>query len=146
MASDPCARYQWDVTHERALFAAAAAPVTAAKNGQSPPRIATDRTYRVQLAPAAQVVFPAVPGKASPAEGSYSGVLALTVSVDLPLWIDVVADSRLVSPTDYEGEHGCDAPRKIVQFPLEAHTTLTLQLSGASEAAVRVAIVRASAN
>jgi hypothetical protein len=154
VASDPCARYQWDVTHERALFAAAAAPVTAAKNGQSPPRIATDRTYRVQLAPAAQVVFPAVPGKASPAEGSYSGVLALTVpvtgsyrvSVDLPLWIDVVADSRLVSPTDYEGEHGCDAPRKIVQFPLEAHTTLTLQLSGASEAAVRVAIVRASAN
>jgi hypothetical protein len=152
VAADPCARYQWDVTRERALFAAAASPVTAAKDGQSPPRIATDRAYRVQLAPAAQVVFPAAPGRASPVEGSYSGVLALTVpvtgsyrvSVDLPLWIDVVADSRLVSPTDYEGQHGCDAPRKIVQFLLKANEPLILQLSGATQAAARVTIVRAS--
>jgi hypothetical protein len=152
VAADPCARYKWDVTQERALFAAAASPVTAAKDGQSPPRIAADRAYRVQLAPAAQVVFPTAPGKASPAEGSYSGVLALTVpvtgsyrvSVDLPLWIDVVADSRLVTPTDYEGEDGCDAPRKIVKFSLKANEPLILQLSGVTETAVRVTIVRAS--
>ncbi len=152
LAADPCARYKWDVTPERALFATAASPVTAAKEGQSAPHIATDRAYRVQLAPAAQVVFPTAPGKASPAEGSYSGVLALTVpvtgsyrvSVDLPVWIDVVADSRLLPPTDYEGQYGCDAPRKIVQFSLKANEPLILQLSGVTQPSARVTIVRAS--
>jgi hypothetical protein len=152
VAADPCARYKWDVTRERALFADAASPVTGAKDGQAPPRIAIGRAYRVELAPAGQVVFPAAPGKTFPAEGRYSGVVAFTVpvagsyrvAVDQPLWIDVVTDSHLVTPTDYEGEHGCDAPRKIVQFPLDAHKTLLLQLSGAGEPAVRITIVPAS--
>jgi hypothetical protein len=152
VAADPCARYKWDVAQERALFAATPAPAAAAKDGQSPPRISTDRAYRVQLAPAGEVVFPVAPGKAFPAEGSYSGFVAFSVpvagsyrvAVDQPLWIDVVADSRLVPPSDYEGQHGCDAPRKIVQFPLEAKKKLILQLSGAGEESVRVTIVRAA--
>jgi hypothetical protein len=151
VAADPCARYKWDVTRERALFAAATSPVTAAKDGRSPPSIATDHAYRVQLAPAGQVVLPTSPGKPS-SEGSYSGVLRLTVpisgsyrvAVDQPMWIDVVADTHLVPATDYEGQHGCEAPRKIVQFALEAGKPLTLQLSGASADAVRITIVRAS--
>ena len=116
------------------------------------PHIATNRAYRVKLAPAAQVVFPTSPGKASPPEGNYSGVLEFNapvtgsyrVAVDLPMWIDVVADARLLPASDYEGQHSCDAPRKIVQFALEAKKPLILQLSGAGEAAVRIAIVRAS--
>jgi hypothetical protein len=150
VATDPCARYKWDVTRERALFAGEASPVAAAKDGGSPPRIATDRAYRVQLAPAGQVVFPTAPGKVSPAEGSYAGFLAFSVpaagnyrvSVDLPMWIDVVADARLVPPTDYEGQHGCAAPRKIVQFSLRANEPLILQMSGVSEASARVTIIR----
>jgi hypothetical protein len=152
VAADPCARYKWDVTRERALFAAAASPITAAKDGRSPPRIATDHAYRVELAPAGQVVFPTSPGKTSPPEGNYSGVLSFEapvsgnyrVAVDLAMWIDVVADSRLLPASDYEGQHSCDAPRKIVQFALEAKKPLILQLSGAGEAAVRITIVRAS--
>ena len=105
-----------------------------------------------QLAPAAQVVFPASPGKTSPPEGNYSGVLKFSapvtgnyrVAVDLPMWIDVVANGRLLPASDYEGQHSCDAPRKIVEFALEAKKPLILQLSGASEAAVRIAIVRAA--
>ena len=152
VAADPCARYQWDVTRERALFAAAPSPVAAAKDGRSPPRIETDRAYRVQLAPAGQVAFPTPPGKPSVPEGNYSGLLALTVpvsgsyrvAVDQPMWIDVVADAHLVPATDYEGQHGCEAPRKIVQFALDAKKPLMVQLSGSSEAAVRITIVRAS--
>ncbi len=151
VAADPCARYQWDVSRERALFAAAASPVAAAKDGASPPRISTERAYRVQLLPASQVVFPTAPGKASPAEGSYSGVLTFRVpaagsyrvAVDQPLWIDVVKHSHLVPAADYEGQHGCDAPRKIVQFSLGADEPLILQLSGVTEPSVRIAIVRA---
>jgi hypothetical protein len=152
VAPDPCARYKWDITRERALFAAAASAVMAAKDGRSPPRIATDRAYRVQLAPAGQVAFPVLPGKVLPAEGNYSGVLALTVStsgnyrvaVDQAMWIDVVADDHLVPATDYEGQHGCEAPRKIVQFTLEAKQPLILQLSGSSQAAIRITLVPAA--
>jgi hypothetical protein len=152
VAADPCARYKWDVAQERALFAKAPSPVTGAKDGESPPRIATERAYRVALAPAGQVVFPAAPGKTFPVEGNYSGVVAFTVpvagsyrvAVDQPLWIDVVADSHLVAPTDYEGQHDCDAPRKIVQFPLDANKPLVLQLSGSSTETVRITIVHAS--
>lgn len=151
VAADPCARYKWDVSRERALFAAPASPVTAAKTAESAPHIATDRSYRVTLAPAAQVTYSTAPGKPSP-EGSYSGILAIHVpvtgsyriSVDAPIWIDVVADSQLVPAADYEAEHGCDAPRKIVQFALQAKKTLWVQLSGATEAAVRIAVVEAS--
>jgi hypothetical protein len=152
VAADPCARFQWDVTRERALFAAPASPIIAAKDGRSPPHLATDHAYRVELAPAAQVVFPVSPGKPSPSQGTYSGILSLDVpasgnyrvAVDLPMWIDVVAGSRLVPASDYEGQHACDAPRKIVQFALEAKHRLILQLSGAGEGAVRIVIVRAA--
>lgn len=152
VAADPCARYKWDVTPERKLFAAPASPVTAARDGRAPPRIETNRAYQVQLAPAAQVTFPASPGKTSPSEGAFSGVLAFIaptagsyrVAVDQAIWIDVVADAHLVTPTDYEGQHSCDAPRKIVQFTLTAQKPLILQLSSASQANVRVTIVRAS--
>jgi hypothetical protein len=152
VAADPCARYKWDVRRERALFAAAASPVEAAKDGRSAPRIETDRAYRVQLAPAGQVAFPTPPGNPSAPDGSYSGLLALTVpisggyrvAVDQPMWIDVVADAHLVPATDYEGQHGCEAPRKVVQFALDAKKPLIVQLSGSSEAAVRITIVRAS--
>jgi hypothetical protein len=152
LAADPCARYKWDVARERALFAAAASPVRAATDGRSPPRIATDRAYRVQLSPAGQVAFPTSPGKVLPSEGSYSGVLTLTVpasgnyrvAVDQAMWIDVVADTRLVPATDYEGQHGCEAPRKIVQFALDAKKPLILQLSGSSQATVRITIVPAA--
>ena len=151
VAADPCARFKWDVTRERALFAGPASAVIAAKDGRSPPPLATDHAYRVELAPASQVVFPVSPGKPSPAEGTYSGVLALDVpasggyrvAVDRPMWIDVVAGSRLVPASDYEGQHACDAPRKIVQFALEAKH-LILQLSGAGDNAVRIVIVRAA--
>jgi hypothetical protein len=152
VAADPCARYKWDVTRERALFAAAASPVTAAKDGRSPPHIGTDRAYRVQLAPAGQVAFPTLPGKVLPAEGNYSGVLALTVptsgnyrvAVDQAMWIDVVAETHLVAATDYEGQHSCDAPRKIVQFALEAKKPLILQLNGSGQAAIRITVVPAT--
>jgi hypothetical protein len=140
------------VTTERKLFAAPASPVTAAHDGRDPPRLETKRAYRVQLAPAGQVTFPVSPGKTSPSEGDYSGVLAFSVpttgsyrvAVDQAMWIDVVADAHLVPPTDYEGQHSCDAPRKIVQYTLTAQKPLILQLSSANQADVRVTIVRAS--
>jgi hypothetical protein len=145
---DPCAAFKWDVSRERALFASAPAPTAAGKNGPSAPRLAPNRLYELQLLPASQVSFPVPPGRTSPAEGTYAGVFALSVpasgsyrvALDLPLWIDVAAGGVLVAAADYEGQHQCNAPRKIVEFVLDGKQPLILQVSGASQATARVTI------
>jgi len=37
-----------------------------------------------------------------------------------------------MAATDFQGQHGCSAPHKIVQFDFTAMQPLILQLSGAS--------------
>jgi hypothetical protein len=44
----------------------------------------------------------------------------------------VVSKRALMAATDFQGQHGCSAPHKIVQFDFTAMQPLILQLSGAS--------------
>ena len=149
--ADDCTGFKWDVSHERALFAGTATPLNASRNGSAPPSVTPDRLYRLQLAPGAQVSFPAPPGKSS-ADNTFGGVVRLVVpaaghyrvAVDAPLWIDVAAGGQRVPATDYEGQHACSAPRKIVEFDLEGSRPWMLQLSAAAEASVRLVIVAVS--
>jgi hypothetical protein len=149
-ADDPCAAFKWDVTQERALFAKAVAPSPAGKDRASAPTATPNRLYQLELLPVSQVVFAAGPGKSSPPE-AFAGILTLNISasgkyriaIDAPLWIDIVADGKLIAPSDYEGQHGCAAPRKIVEFKLDASQRLILQVSGAIERVARLTIVPA---
>jgi hypothetical protein len=151
-ADDPCAGFKWDVSRERALFASAGATVPAGKDRASAPGVVPNHLYRIVLLPASQVAFPVTPGKTSPADGTYAGVFALTVptagkyrvAIDAAFWIDVAANGKLVPASDYEGRHDCSAPRKIVEFVLDGKAPWVLQLSGASQAAVRLTITPAS--
>jgi hypothetical protein len=151
-AADPCLGFKWDVSRERALFATAGATLPAGKDAASAPGVVPSHLYRVILLPAGQVTFPVAPGKTSPAEGTYAGVFALTVpaagkyriAIDSAFWIDVTANGKLVPASDYEGQHDCQAPRKIVEFVLDGKAPWVLQLSGASQAAVRLTITPAS--
>jgi hypothetical protein len=148
LAEDPCAGFKWDVSKERALFGSPATPLAAAKDGKPAAAVVPNRFYQIQLLPVGEVAFPVPPGKTAPAEGSFGGVLALTIpasgsyriAVDLPLWIDVAADGKLVAPSDYQGLHGCSAPRKIVQFKLDGPQHMLLQLSAADQAVVRLTV------
>jgi hypothetical protein len=145
--SDPCAGYQWDVSKERALFAESGKPLSAGKERTSAAVIVPGALYVLALSPANQVSFPVSPGK-DPASGSYAGIVALTVptagkyrvAVDLPLWIDVVGGAKLLTPLDYEGVHGCGAPRKIVEFDLAGSTSWLLQLSSSNSELVRLTV------
>jgi hypothetical protein len=148
--ADPCGGYKWDVRKERALFAGSAQPLAAGESVEKPAVIEPGRLYAIELKPAAAVRFPAAPGKSAPREGTYAGVLVLEappgkyrVAIDQPLWVDLVSDGKLLAPTDYEGVHGCDAPRKIVIFVLEAGDRWTLQISAADRAAARLSITPA---
>jgi hypothetical protein len=148
--ADPCGGYKWDVSKERALFAGTAQPLAAGESAEKSAVIEPGRLYAIALEPASAVTFPAAPGKSAPREGTYAGVLVLKaspgkyrVAVDQPLWVDIVSGSKLLAPTDYEGVHGCNTPRKIVIFVLEGQDRWTLQISAADQSAVRLSVTPA---
>ena len=98
--------------------------------------------------PQEHVSFAISPGKKNPSAGAYAGLAALRVSqpgsyrisLDLPLWIDVVSNGALLTAKDFQGQHDCDAPHKIVEFDLEGAQTFLLQLSSASTDSVQLTI------
>jgi hypothetical protein len=145
--ADPCGGYKWDVSAERALFAAAPKAVAAGKDRASAAPMIAGQLFTVTLHPLSEVSFPVTPGRAPPS-GSFAGLVALTVpapgkyriSLDVPLWIDVAGGAILAPVLDYEGLHECNAPRKVVVFDLQGGTDWTLELSAADRAAVRLAV------
>jgi hypothetical protein len=151
-AADPdaCAGYKWDIGKERSLFAGASQPLMAGENAGTPAPIEPNRLYALELKPASKVTFPVAPGKSAPSEGSYAGVFVLKappgkyrVAIDQALWVDIVSDGKLLAPADYEGVHGCSAPRKIVVFVLDQRDRWILQVSAADQAAVRLSVTPA---
>jgi hypothetical protein len=145
--ADPCGGYKWDVSAERALFAASPKPIAAGKDRASAAGAVANQLFTVTLHPVSEVSFPATPGR-KPSSGSFAGVVALSVpapgkyriSVDVPLWIDVASGAILAPVLDYEGLHDCNAPRKVVVFDLQGGTDWMLEVSAADRAAVRLAV------
>jgi hypothetical protein len=94
------------------------------------------------------VSFAVTPGKKSPRDGSHGGLVGFKipasgsyrVAIDMPFWIDVVSDGALVAATDFQGQHGCSSPHKIVQFDLLGTRPFFLQLSNAAPESVRLTI------
>jgi hypothetical protein len=149
-ADDPCAGFKWDVSKERALFAASAQPQAqpAGKDGAGAPVLVPDRLYVLRLAPQEQVSFSVPPGRSPRGGGSFAGLVELKIPaggsyrIALPLWIDVATNGKLVPAKDYQAQHSCDAPRKVVEFDLDGGERLLLQFSGADQQTVRVTVTR----
>jgi hypothetical protein len=145
-AQDGCAQFKWDVAHERALFAKQPIPATAGKDVQSAAAIAADQLYELHLIPQQQVAFSVAPKKTA-AAGAYAGLARLTlptagayrVSIDSPLWIDIVVNGAALPAKDFEGQHGCSAPHKIVEFDLSAGESV-VQLSNAAQSNIRLTV------
>jgi hypothetical protein len=146
-ADDPCMDFKWDVTQERALFAGPALSLAAGSDSKSAPIILPKRLYQLQLMPQSHVSFAAAPGKQTQNAEAYAGLAILNipasgsyrVALDAAFWIDLVSDGALVAASDYQGQHDCSAPHKIVEFALHG-TRLILQLSGSASERVRVSI------
>jgi hypothetical protein len=150
---DPCTKFSWNIEHERALFATAPKAVAAGRDAATTPLLAPERLYQLQLAPQDHVALALPPGKQPKPDGIYAGMARLRlqqagtyrVSVDQPLWIDVVADGKMIDSADFQGRSGCLTPHKIVQYSLPAGRDLLLQLSGAVGHGVRLTITPADA-
>jgi hypothetical protein len=62
------------------------------------------------------------------------------ISLDQPLWVDVIADGAMVPAKDFQGRRGCNAPHKVVEFLLPARVPITLQFSGGNASTVKVTV------
>ena len=137
--ADACLDFKWDVSQERALYAKTPVQVRAGTAAKSAPLIVPNRLYALRLASQAQVSFSAMPGKRVPLDPAYAGLATLKIpaagsyriSIDLPLWIDVVSNGELLPPQDFQGQRACSAPHKIVEFELRGAQTFVLQFSSA---------------
>jgi hypothetical protein len=69
-----------------------------------------------------------------PAPGSYR------IAGDLPFWIDVVSNGDLVAAKDYQGQHACSAPHKIVEFDLVGVQPFVVQISNAATDSVLLTV------
>jgi hypothetical protein len=148
LADDACAGFKWDVSKERALFAESAVPLAAGKDRMSAPVVVPNRLYRLQLTPQDHVAFVTPPAKKMLTDGAYAGIAVLKipapgsyrVAVDIPFWIDVVSNGALIAARDFQGQHGCSAPHKIVEFELVGAEPYVVQFSGATADSVRLTI------
>jgi hypothetical protein len=149
LADDSCGEFAWDVTRERALFGAEPRSLPAGQDVSSAPELTLDRLYQLTLSPRASVTFVVTPAKKARTDGSLAGLGRLTVessgnyrvSLDQPVWVDVVLNGKLLRSGDFQGRPGCKAPHKIVEFALPAGV-VQLQISGAVDPIVRVTVTR----
>jgi hypothetical protein len=147
-ADDGCLDFKWDVSKERALFAGTPAVLKGGKDLASAPTIIPNRLYTLHLAAQDQVAFSVAPAKKPSASFAYAGLATLKiaapgsyrVSVDLPIWVDVASQGILVAAKDYQGQHACSAPHKIVEFELAGTQAFILQFSNAAADSISLTV------
>jgi hypothetical protein len=147
-AEDGCVDFKWDVTQVRALFAGASQSLSAGTDVTSAPALQPNHLYALKLVPQERVSFMTQPGTKSTYAGSHAGIATFQVpqsgsyrvALDAPFWIDVVANGALLPAKDYQGQHSCSAPHKIVEFELPGTRLLVLQLSNAAQDEIRLTI------
>ena len=152
--AQPCRDFAWDVHQERTLFAQSAHTVAAARHPTATPTVHVGRLYQVTLAPQSQVHYVVAPGKVALADGAFGGMVkfrvgqagSYRVSLDAALWIDVVADGRLLATEDFSGQRGCANPHKIVVFQMPSGQDLWLQISGSHLPRAQFTITEAPAS
>jgi hypothetical protein len=149
-ADEACLDFKWDVSKERALFAGTPSSLTAGKDPKSAPVVVPNRLYALRLTPQDQVAFAVAPARKTATPPAYAGLATLKIdapgsyriAVDLPFWIDVVSNGTLQQPTDFQGQHSCSAPHKIVVFELAGTRPFVLQLSNAVKDNVLITVTR----
>jgi molybdate transport system substrate-binding protein len=148
-----CGTPYWDMRSEIALFQGSADAATAATGPDArAPELAAGRLYALQLAPQPQVRFAQPPGRQKAEQVSFGGLARFTVpatgryrvTVGAPMWIDLVRPGAALRSTAFAERRDCPIYHKSVEFELQAKESLTLQLSGAMNAAARVTITPAS--
>lgn len=150
--ADGCEGFKWNLAREYALYAAGPSHEKSGTDTRSAPALKTDTLYELALTPQADVQFALQPGKKMLTDGTFGGIVSFTVpasgdyriGIDVPFWMDVISEGKLVMSKDFGGPQGCaKPPHKLVQFELSGGKTYLLQFSGQTLPAVHVSIVKA---
>jgi hypothetical protein len=112
----------------------------AGKDSLSAPGVEPNRLYKLELTARDNVVFSAAPGKENATQPTFAGLAILRIpapgsyriAVDVPVWIDVVSSGALLPAADFQGQHECSAPHKILLFDLKGAQRFVLQFSNAA--------------
>jgi hypothetical protein len=118
------------------------------KSDAGTPRLAIDKLYDLKLAVQNTVTFVVKPAKPTLDDGAQAGLVRFKsskaghyrVSITSGHWIDIVDGIRVLKSLDFQGQRGCERPRKIVEYELPAERELILQLSGSTDAQVLLTI------
>jgi len=144
-----CAAYDVDVSRELGLLAGPAASDMAPDRGEPVPVVAVGDSYLVELRPERDVALLTASQRKTSEPGAYAASLALNVpkdgtwrvSVSRHAWIDVVdAAGTALQASRHQGRQGCAEMRKFVEFPLQAGVSYTLQLTTASDPAMKLLV------
>lgn len=143
-----CRAAGWDMTDEISAFKTTAENVPAGASASGLPPLEVGVLYVVKLRPQSEVAYLQISGKKSLVEKPLGGLAAFKIAntgkyritVDSPLWIDVVGPDGTLAPAAYTGWHECRLFRKSVEYSLQAGQSYVLQLSEATPELVRVAI------
>ena len=149
-ADSGCDGFQWNVTRERSLFAMPPKSLRSAPDPAAAPPLSAGVLYELAVAPQDGLRLLAAPGKHASLAGARGGFALLQVpspglwriALSEAGWIDVIAGGQTLAARDFQGQHECVAPRKVVEFELPAGTAV-LQLTGVRSEAVRITLTAA---
>lgn len=137
----------------RALFGSAPEAKIAGRETQTAPDLMADTLCEVQLSPERSVSFATEPGGEQLEQHAYAGLARFSVSppgtyrlsVDQPLWLDVMLKGQVIAAKDFQAHAGCNAPHQVVEFDLPFADALSVQISAATASSVRLALTPAPA-
>jgi len=151
LADDPagsCQSTGWDMQSEIAAFKSTAENVPAAVTQVNLAPLEVNVLYVVKLHPQTDVHYLITADHKSLVHSPLGGLVALVVpkdgeyriTVDSPLWMDVVGPAGVLKPTAYTGWHECRLFRKSIDYALTAADPWVLQISEATPELVRVVV------
>jgi len=143
-----CQASHWDMSRELKAFGRPPQGESAGSSASTMPLLRLDTLYALRLRAQSEVEFVQPPSKAASGPTPMGGISRFKVptrgvyrvTLDSPLWIDVVTATGIIAPSAYTGWHECSVFRKSVDYTLEAGQTVALQFSGAATDLVKVTI------
>jgi hypothetical protein len=142
-----CDKFKWPIDHERAVLTA---PDRVKLNSGSDVAAMPSTGITLALITPADAKLPSPPERA-PKDGTMAGFASFkgapkagiyTISLSTGAWVDVVQDGHFLKPKAFSGATDCDGIRKTMKYELAAQP-FVLQVSGAKESAISVAILPA---
>ena len=136
------------MSRELGVFRGSALKAIAGTASVNVPVLKLDQLYVLELRPQSDVQFVQPPERAARASVPSAGLTRFIVTssgkyritVDSPLWIDVIAPTGAIAPSAFNGWHQCSVFRKSVEYALQAGQSVVLQLSDAALASVKIAV------